>query len=63
MNNIADVNHIIVPGMRQLGLEPKDLKYIVLTHQYADHYGGINRLMQLAPKGRSSPVNPTPTAS
>lgn len=49
MNSGEDVDKIIVPGMRSLGLDLKDLKYIILTHQHADHYGGINRLLEIAP--------------
>jgi metallo-beta-lactamase class B len=31
---------VIEPGMRALGLNPADVKYVVLTHGHADHVGG-----------------------
>lgn len=40
MNNPADVDNIIEPGMKALGLNPADIKYILLTHGHADHWGG-----------------------
>jgi metallo-beta-lactamase class B len=40
MNNPGDAQNIIEPGMKQLGLDPNDIKYIILTHGHGDHYGG-----------------------
>lgn len=40
MNNSDDSQNIIEPGMRQLGLDPQDIKLIILTHGHADHWGG-----------------------
>jgi metallo-beta-lactamase class B len=40
MNNDEDVQSIVEPGLRQLGLNPADVKYIVVTHGHADHWGG-----------------------
>jgi metallo-beta-lactamase class B len=30
----------IVPGLRQLGLDPSTIRYVVVTHGHWDHYGG-----------------------
>jgi metallo-beta-lactamase class B len=32
-------NHI-APGLKELGLDPKDIKYIAVTHGHSDHFGG-----------------------
>ncbi len=40
MNTPDDARNIIEPGMRQLGLDPVDIKYIILTHAHSDHWGG-----------------------
>ncbi len=34
------VENVLVPGLRALGLDPADVKYILLGHGHADHYGG-----------------------
>jgi metallo-beta-lactamase class B len=31
---------VLVPGLRALGLDPAEVKYILLGHGHADHYGG-----------------------
>lgn len=31
---------LIIDGMKQLGLNPVDVKYVLLTHGHGDHYGG-----------------------
>ncbi|MGL5989440.1 MBL fold metallo-hydrolase [Cetobacterium sp.] len=32
----------IINGMEKLGLNPKEIKYIIVTHGHGDHYGGAN---------------------
>ncbi len=34
------VENVLLPGLRELGLDPADVKYILLGHGHADHYGG-----------------------
>jgi metallo-beta-lactamase class B len=36
-----DAANIIVPGMRQLGLDPDELKVVFATHFHGDHAGGL----------------------
>ena len=40
LNNAAQAQQYIVKGLRTLGLDPADIKYIVITHEHGDHYGG-----------------------
>lgn len=35
---------LIETGMQELGLDPSELKYIIVTHGHGDHYGGANYL-------------------
>lgn len=37
---------LIVGGMRKLGLEPKDIKYVVISHAHQDHIGGAEMLQK-----------------
>lgn len=40
----ADARDNIVPGIRKLGLDPADIKYVFVTHGHWDHYGGATYL-------------------
>ncbi len=42
----GDLDSIIVPGLRSLGLDPADIKYVLLGHGHNDHYGGAAALQQ-----------------
>ncbi|WP_157151489.1 MBL fold metallo-hydrolase [Brachyspira sp. SAP_772] len=35
---------LIEEGIKGFGLDPKDLKYIIISHGHGDHYGGANYL-------------------
>lgn len=39
LNKPADAEEIIIPGMRSLGLDPAQIKYLIITHGHRDHYG------------------------
>jgi len=41
LNNPEEAANIIVPGMRKLGLDPDQIKLVVLTHSHNDHSGGM----------------------
>jgi len=41
LNNTDEAANIVVPGMRKLGLDPAQIKLVVLTHSHNDHSGGL----------------------
>ena len=40
------VDSVLLPGMMQLGLDPQDIRYVVVLHGHADHYGGSPHLQE-----------------
>lgn len=42
-----DVDEVLLPALRHLGLELADIAYLVNTHSHGDHIGGHSRLRQL----------------
>ena len=36
------VETVLVPGLRALGLDPADVRYVLLGHGHADHFGGAS---------------------
>jgi metallo-beta-lactamase class B len=44
MDNDEEAQRIIDEGMRKLGLDPSQIKTVVITHGHGDHYGGANYL-------------------
>lgn len=45
LNNDMEAETLIDAGLRKLGLNPADLKYVVVSHGHGDHYGGANWLV------------------
>jgi metallo-beta-lactamase class B len=41
------VDHVI-DSIRKVGFEPKNIKYILLSHGHLDHFGGAARIQQLS---------------
>lgn len=46
LNTSDDAMNVIEPGMRELGLDPANIKYIVVTQGHGDHYGGAGYLVE-----------------
>jgi metallo-beta-lactamase class B len=40
LNNQVEAAALIEGGMRKLGLDPAQIRYVVVTHGHGDHYGG-----------------------
>ncbi|HEY6361841.1 MAG TPA: MBL fold metallo-hydrolase [Vicinamibacterales bacterium] len=41
------VDHVI-DSIRKAGFDPKNIKYILITHGHLDHFGGVARIQQLS---------------
>lgn len=44
----ADAKNVIVPNMKALGLDPKRIRIILITHNHLDHFGGAAYLKALS---------------
>lgn len=44
LNNAREAETFIEGGLRKLGLDPAQAKYVVITHAHTDHYGGAQYL-------------------
>jgi metallo-beta-lactamase class B len=48
----GDVETILLPGMAELGLDPHDIRYVIVTHAHGDHHGGVRLLRERYPNFR-----------
>lgn len=46
LNHGAEARTLIEGGMAKLGLDPRQIRYIVVTHGHGDHYGGAKYLAE-----------------
>ncbi len=44
LNNADEAREILVPNIRELGLDPNDITHVVITHGHGDHWGGARYL-------------------
>ncbi len=45
--NAEEVDTVILPALKELGLDFSDIECLVCTHTHADHIGGIRRMREL----------------
>ena len=48
----AETGDLVLDSIRKLGLDPANIKYILITHQHADHFAGAGRVLQAAKGAR-----------
>lgn len=39
LNETKDAEETIIPSMKELGLDPTQIKYLIVTHAHGDHFG------------------------
>jgi metallo-beta-lactamase class B len=44
LDNPEEAERIIIGGYKKLGLDPAQMKYLILTHGHSDHFGGSKYL-------------------
>lgn len=57
LNNEEEARDVIVPGLKAMGLDPKEVKWVVVTHAHADHYGGAPFFQRAGAKIISSEID------
>lgn len=48
-NSTQDYYPLLLESIYELGFDPKDIKYIILSHAHGDHYGCVKLLKDLCP--------------
>jgi metallo-beta-lactamase class B len=46
MNDANQIREVVEPGLRKYGLDPRNIKYLLITHAHGDHYGGAKYLSE-----------------
>jgi len=46
LDNDEEAERVITAGMRKLGLDPAQIKYLVISHAHGDHYGGAGHIVE-----------------
>ena len=44
LDNQAEVDAILLPGLQSFGFNGSDIKHVIITHEHLDHYGGAKYL-------------------
>lgn len=52
LNTVEETDKLIVDGLKSLGLDPTQIKTVLITHGHGDHYGGAQRLREVAAASR-----------
>jgi metallo-beta-lactamase class B len=48
----ANTADLVLDSIRQLGFDPSNIRFIVITHEHFDHFAGVGRVKQVAPNAR-----------
>lgn len=46
LNNDEEAELVITGGLRKLGLDPAQIKYLLISHAHGDHYGGAGHIVE-----------------
>jgi metallo-beta-lactamase class B len=46
LDNEDEAKNLLVPNLVAMGLNPADIKYVVVSHEHPDHYGGARFLQK-----------------
>jgi metallo-beta-lactamase class B len=46
LNNDEEAERVITGGLRKVGLDPAQIKYLVISHGHGDHYGGAGHIVE-----------------
>ncbi|TCS64602.1 metallo-beta-lactamase class B [Primorskyibacter sedentarius] len=46
LNTPEEVKTVLVPGLQEFGLNPEDIRKVIITHEHSDHYGGAKYLRE-----------------
>ena len=46
----SDIDDILLPHLRELGITGENLKYVFISHRHKDHAGGLRRLLTHFPR-------------
>lgn len=46
LNTPLEARDVLIPGLKKLGLDPANIKYVVLSHGHFDHFGGAPYLQE-----------------
>lgn len=52
LNTVDEADRLIVGGLRKLELDPAAIKTVLVTHGHGDHYGGTDRVLEVAAASR-----------
>jgi glyoxylase-like metal-dependent hydrolase (beta-lactamase superfamily II) len=48
----ANTADMVLDSIRKLGFDPSNIRHIVITHEHNDHFAGVGRVKQVAPKAQ-----------
>jgi metallo-beta-lactamase class B len=49
LNSPQEAEEIVVPGLRKMGLDPAQIKHVIVGHGHNDHVGGVSYLQDTYP--------------